>query len=78
MSAGWRRGTAIARHEYKGLSKTTGALEDWVEKGRQENQHLDVRVRRSSRLREIEPWWQHGGVHILDDSYEEGTDEDYY
>ena len=60
MSAGWRRGTVIARHEYKGLSKTTGSLEDWVEKDRQENQHLGVR--RSARLREVEPWWQHDDV----------------
>lgn len=35
MSAGWRNGsggTVIARHEYKGLSKMAGALEDWVER----------------------------------------------
>ncbi|PPQ77004.1 hypothetical protein CVT25_014821 [Psilocybe cyanescens] len=39
MSAGWesaRGGTVIARHEYKGLSKMPGALEDWVAKNRLE------------------------------------------
>jgi WD repeat-containing protein 23 len=46
MSAGWQNGTAIARHEYKGLSKTMGALEDWTEKDR-----LEALPRRSSRLR---------------------------
>jgi len=68
MSAGWHRGTVIARHEYKGWSKTTGALEDWVERDRQENLHLNVR--RSARLRETRE-------HIFDDSYDESTDEDY-
>lgn len=46
MSAGWHLGTVIARHEYKGLSKTTGALEDWVAKDR-----LEAVPRRSARLR---------------------------
>jgi len=36
MSAGWSRGTDIARHEYKGLSKMTYSLEDWVERDQQE------------------------------------------
>lgn len=36
MSAGWNEGTVIARHEYKGLSKMNGALEDWIEKDRAE------------------------------------------
>ncbi|KAF9531828.1 WD40-repeat-containing domain protein [Crepidotus variabilis] len=37
MSAGWgEEGTAIARHEYKGLSKMGGVLEDWIEKHRAE------------------------------------------
>jgi WD repeat-containing protein 23 len=52
MSAGWesaRGGTVIARHEYKGLSKMPGALEDWVEKQRQESNDT-TNVRRSARL----------------------------
>ena len=35
MSAAWegaRGGSIVARHEWKGLSKLPGALEDWVEK----------------------------------------------
>ncbi|KAJ3509695.1 hypothetical protein NLJ89_g5084 [Agrocybe chaxingu] len=39
LSAGWENGTVIARHEYKGLSKTSGALEDWVEKNRLESNY---------------------------------------
>lgn len=52
MSAGWesaRGGTVIARHEYKGLSKRPGALEDWVEKQTQELNDSS-NVRRSARL----------------------------
>ncbi|KII94042.1 hypothetical protein PLICRDRAFT_36272 [Plicaturopsis crispa FD-325 SS-3] len=39
MSTGWesgRGGSIVARHEWKGLSKTAGGLEDWTEKHRQE------------------------------------------
>ncbi|OBZ68544.1 LEC14B protein [Grifola frondosa] len=43
MSAGWlgshwsaREGSVIARHEWKGLSKSRGALEDYVEKQKSE------------------------------------------
>ena len=53
MSAGWRNGsggTVIARHEYKGLSKTAGALEDWVERQKLEASHTFNGPRRSSRL----------------------------
>ena len=42
MSAGWENrsgGTIIARHEYKGLSKMNGALEDWVERENLEASH---------------------------------------
>ncbi|KAF9486361.1 WD40 repeat-like protein [Pholiota conissans] len=52
MSAGWesaRGGTVIARHEYKGLSKMRGGLEDWVEKHKQERNDGSS-VRRSARL----------------------------
>ena len=53
MSAGWENrsgGTVIARHEYKGLSKMTGALEDWVEKQKFEANNTSSGPRRSSRL----------------------------
>ena len=37
MSAAWTvGGTAIARHEWKGLSKLRGRLEDWVAKNEEE------------------------------------------
>ena len=57
MSAGWengRGGSVVARHEWKGLSKTSGALEDWVEKNAEEQKESMMRrtpVRRSTRLR---------------------------
>ena len=53
MSAGWENrsgGTVIARHEYKGLSKMAGALEDWVEKQKFEASNTSTGPRRSSRL----------------------------
>lgn len=53
MSAGWedaRGGTVIARHEYKGLLKMPGALEDLVEKRWREAADTE-HVRRSARLR---------------------------
>lgn len=53
MSAGWRNGsggTVISRHEYKGLSKLAGALEDWVERQKFEASHTSNGPRRSSRL----------------------------
>ncbi|KAF9469759.1 WD40-repeat-containing domain protein [Collybia nuda] len=53
MSAGWesgRGGSIVARHEWKGLTKMPGALEDWVEKEAQEAIESSERVRRSPRL----------------------------
>jgi WD repeat-containing protein 23 len=42
MSVAWssagRGGSVVARHEWKGLSKMPGALEDFVEKKRLESQ----------------------------------------
>ena len=42
MSVAWssagRGGSVVARHEWKGLSKMPGALEDFVEKNRLESQ----------------------------------------
>ena len=43
MSAAWegaRGGSIVARHEWKGLSKMPGALEDWVEKKKLERLEL--------------------------------------
>lgn len=52
MSAAWENsssGSTIARHEWKGLLRMRGALEDWVEKDRLERGELSRR--RSLRLR---------------------------
>ncbi|KAJ7663629.1 WD40-repeat-containing domain protein [Mycena rosella] len=50
-----RGGSRLARHEWKGLSKMGGSLEDWVEKDAQEGtrrsarmQHLSARGRRGT------------------------------
>ncbi|KAJ7492078.1 WD40-repeat-containing domain protein [Mycena latifolia] len=59
MSAGWesgRGGSRVARHEWKGLSKMGGSLEDWVEKNAQEEPRRSSRQegpRRSSRLEQL-------------------------
>lgn len=52
MSAGWdsgHGGSILARHEWKGLSKMNGSLEDWVAREESER-HATENVRRSSRL----------------------------
>ena len=46
MSVGWSNGhggSVVARHEWKGLLKMPGALEDLVEKRRLESQEQSVR-----------------------------------
>jgi DDB1- and CUL4-associated factor 11 len=54
MSAAWENsrtgsGSSIARHEWKGLSKMPGALEDFVERKRLEG--LDCPQGQSARMR---------------------------
>ncbi|KAJ6520392.1 WD40-repeat-containing domain protein [Mycena sanguinolenta] len=52
MSAGWeggRGGSRVARHEWKGLSKMGGSLEDWIQKEAQERNE----PRRSTRLQQL-------------------------
>lgn len=74
MSAGWESssgGTVIARHEYKGLSKMKGALEDWVEK--QNLEQTSGGLRRSSRL--FHDARRREGRHIPG-AYEPDEDED--
>ncbi|KAF7347354.1 WD-REPEATS-REGION domain-containing protein [Mycena venus] len=54
MSAGWesgRGGSRVARHEWKGLSKMGGSIEDWIEKKHAEAQEQQSSSpRRSTRL----------------------------
>lgn len=49
MSVGWegrRVGSVVARHEWKGLSKLSHSLEDWVDKQKAESQaRLETRRR---------------------------------
>ncbi|KAJ7157164.1 WD40 repeat-like protein [Mycena filopes] len=54
MSAGWesgRGGSRVARHEWKGLTKMAGSLEDWVVKQTQEAR--ENTTRRSARLQDL-------------------------
>jgi WD repeat-containing protein 23 len=47
MSVAWsngRNGSVVARHEWKGLLKMPGALEDFVEKWRLESQEQCARL----------------------------------
>lgn len=56
ISAAWssaETGSHIARHEWKGLSKTAGCLEDWVQRQREEESDARGQRRRSMRLREL-------------------------
>ncbi|KAF5385331.1 hypothetical protein D9615_001190 [Tricholomella constricta] len=74
MSTAWENnqgGSIVARHEWKGLSKMRGVLEDWVEKNRQEQQDIS-RLRRSGRLSNRRST-QHipGAFHEEDDDEEE-------
>lgn len=77
MSAGWENahgGTVIARHEFKGLSKLPGGLEDWVERQRQEeSQNESNAPRRSARLRAAA---QAREQHVPGSFYEIDDDED--
>ena len=55
MSAAWAQSegssrSSVARHEWKGLNKMRGRLEDFLEKQRAEEQDSS-RLRRSLRLR---------------------------
>ncbi|EMD41857.1 hypothetical protein CERSUDRAFT_110417, partial [Gelatoporia subvermispora B] len=68
MSAGWLgarwgsgEGSVIARHEWKGLSKSQGAIPDWVEKQRSER---DERARRRTEQ------------HAMPGSYDLASDDD--
>ena len=56
LSASWEDacgGTVIARHEWKGLMKMPGALEDWVEKNQQEAIDSLNNRRRSGHLQDL-------------------------
>lgn len=52
ISAAWSStegGSHVARHEWKGFSKMSGGLEDWVQKQQEEEPEMNRR-RRSTRL----------------------------
>jgi WD repeat-containing protein 23 len=82
MSAAWdsmRGGTAIARHEWKGLSKMLYKLEDWVEKQEREAEETSIGKshpgrRQSERLAQQRHARQHvPGSFMMDDD-----DDDEY
>ncbi|KAG6873840.1 hypothetical protein C0995_010452 [Termitomyces sp. Mi166 len=72
MSAAWEdsHGSTVARHEWKGLLKMRGALEDWVEKKRLERE--ETSKRRSVRLRNQ----RHGRVPGAFEEEEDAEEED--
>lgn len=82
MSAGWEGGhgrSSVARHEWKGLSKMGGRLEDLLERERaegRERQHREERtpLRRSVRLsrRQIP-----GSFQVDNDEDDDEDDEEY-
>ncbi|KAH6916627.1 WD-repeat-containing protein [Coprinopsis sp. MPI-PUGE-AT-0042] len=76
MSAAWDqsvRGTAIARHEWKGLSKLRGRLEDWVDK--EEEEAEEEFRRRSLRNRGI-PERPLRSSTTMPGGFEDSTDSD--
>lgn len=79
LSAGWndaRGGTVIARHEWKGLMKMPGALEDWVEKNQQEAIDSLNNRRRSGRLQDLAHRRARTGQYVPSASSSSDDDED--
>ncbi|KAL0570845.1 hypothetical protein V5O48_011117 [Marasmius crinis-equi] len=78
MSAAWesrRTGSTLARHDWKGLSKLAGSLEDWNEKRRQEEREGGNPSRtRSGRVTTRMP----GSLVDLDDDMDDDEDDDEY
>lgn len=77
MSAAWDLrygGTTIARHEWKGLSKLNGRLEDWLEKQQHEDQE-SLTPRKSNRVRGTT---MPGTYAIPDDEDDEDEDDEYF
>ena len=70
MSVGWSSGhggSVVMRHEWKGLLKMQGALEDWVEKQRLERQEQSASADRLGHVQD----------HTDSDSdYTAGSEED--
>jgi WD repeat-containing protein 23 len=69
MSVAWSSGhggSIVARHEWKGLLKMPGALEDWVESRRLENQEQSANRRES----------MSGHLDSDDDEYAHESDDD--
>jgi DDB1- and CUL4-associated factor 11 len=50
------RGSVVARHDWKGLSKLAGRLEDWVEKDQSEREHRQRRYGIERDLSESNGW----------------------
>ncbi|KAF9270723.1 WD40 repeat-like protein [Marasmius fiardii PR-910] len=74
MSAAWegsRSGSTLARHDWKGLSKMAGSLEDWNEKRKQEQAEISHSSRTRSGRR------MPGSYALHDESNDDEDDEDY-
>ena len=79
MSAAWesrRTGSTLARHDWKGLSKLAGSLEDWNERQRLESQEIDGSPRTSSGRRVITRMPGSLGD-LFDDDEDDDEDDDY-
>lgn len=69
MSVAWSSGhggSIVARHEWKGLFKMPGALEDWVERRRLEDQEQSANRRGS----------MSGHLDSDDEKYVHGSDDE--
>ncbi|KAK7063723.1 WD-repeats-region domain-containing protein [Favolaschia claudopus] len=78
MSAGWesgRGGSRLARHEWKGLSKMGGSLEDWVQKHAQEGSGAGSSPRRSVRLLR-QQHREHRRTSTMPGTFQDDDDED--
>jgi len=76
MSAGWesgRGGSRLARHEWKGLSKMGGSLEDYLEKQAQEG---GPGTRRSARLAEAAARGRRSTGTMMPGTFESENDSD--
>lgn len=79
MSVGWesrQRGSTVARHEWKGLSKRAAALEDWVASRAAEQSERAERAARRAARRPVPPH-EHADS-IMEESEDFAIDSDFY
>lgn len=80
MSVGWesrQRGSTVARHEWKGMSKRPGELEDWVAEQSSERSERAERAARRAAGRASSS--RTNPYHISEEDEDSDTsDDDYY